>query len=183
MRIVTCLVLAILLLAPAAARAQDALVARSFDQLRLAARLGDTITVTEASGETLTGKLAALSPSELTLLVGKSERDLAEADVRAITRNSHANLARGARWGFAIGGGLGLLAGLSLSGECRSCDSLIPAFTITYASFGAGFGVGVAAITSTHSVIYSAPGAARRRVGVSPIVAPDRRGAALSLSF
>ena len=171
-----------LLLGASTARAQG-VVADSFDQLRLAARLGDTMTVTDASGSTVTGKLAALSSSELTLLVGSSRRDLSERDVSSIKRHAHASLARGAQLGFAIGAGFGLVSSLYWTADCRSCSSLIPAFTITYASFGAGLGVGIAAITPTRPVIYSASRDGRRRVGVSPIAAPGRGGAALSIGF
>ncbi|HEY2907620.1 MAG TPA: hypothetical protein VGJ29_17090 [Vicinamibacterales bacterium] len=169
-------------LGTSAARAQE-VVAGSFDQLRLAARLGDTMTVTDASGATMTGKLAALSPSQLTLLVGKSRRDLLEQDVRAIARHGHVSLAQGARWGFAIGGGIGLLSGLSWSSSCSSCGSLAAVFAATYASLGAGLGVGIAAVTPTRPVIYSVNDEVRRRVAVSPIAAPGRRGASLSVAF
>jgi hypothetical protein len=170
------------LLGTSGARAQE-VVARSFDQLRLAARLGDTMTVNDATGRTTTGKLAALSASELTLLVGKSRRDLPEQDVRAIARHGHASLAQGARWGFAIGGGIGLLSGLSLTGNCYNCGVWPALFAATYASLGAGLGVGIAAMTPTRSLIYSVPEDARRRVAVSPIVAPGRGGASVSVAF
>lgn len=173
---------AALFLGTTTARAQD-VAAGSFDQLRLVARLGDTMTVTEASGVTMTGKLASLSPSELTLIVGKSRRDLIESDIRTITRHGHGDLAKGARWGFAVGAGLGLMSGLYWNSDCYGCGSLIPLFTATYASLGAGLGVGVAAITPTRSVIYSVPGDVRRRVAVSPIATPGRRGASLSVVF
>ncbi len=169
-------------LGTSAVRAQE-VVAGSFDQLRLAARLGDTITVTDAAGATTTGRLAALSSSQLTLLVGKSPRDLLEQDVRAIARHGHVSLAQGARWGFAIGGGIGLLAGLSWSSACNTCGPLTAVFAATYASLGAGLGVGIAAVTPTRPVIYSVNGDGRRRVAVSPIATPGRRGASLSVAF
>ena len=189
MRTLTCLVARgrtalclTLVLGASTARAQD-VVAGSFDELRLAARLGDTMTVTEASGATVTGKLAALSPSALTLLVRGSRRDLAEGDIQIIARHGHGDLARGARLGFAIGAGFGLVTSLYWSAECARCGSLIPAFTLTYASLGAGLGVGFAAITPTRPVIYSSSGVVRRRVAVSPMAAPGRLGAALSVAF
>ncbi len=142
------------------------------------------MTVTDASGATVTGKLAALSTSQLTLLVGRSRRDLLEQDVRTITRHGHASLAQGARWGFAIGGGIGLLSGLAWSSsDCYSCGSFTALFAATYASLGAGLGVGLAAVTPTRPLIYSVNGEVRRRVAVSPIAAPGRRGASLSLAF
>jgi hypothetical protein len=141
------------------------------------------MTVVDASGATVTGKLAALSPSDLTLLVGQSQRDFAEKNVNTITLHAHGSLARGARVGFALGAAVGLLSSLYWAAECTGCGSVIPALTATYASLGAGLGVGFAAITPTRPVVYSASGEVRRRFAVSPIATPTRLGAALSLAF
>lgn len=158
-------------------------VANSFDQLRLVARLGEKMTITNADGAQVTGKLAALSPTSLTLLVGKSRRDLVEGDVEAITGYGHANLARGAKWGLGIGAGFGVLSGLAITGPCHGCGEFIASFTIIYAGLGAGIGVGMAAITPTRPMIYSAPVVERRRLAVSPIATRTRQGAAVSWTF
>ena len=54
-------------LVAAPASAQDA--ARSFDQLRMVASLGETVTVTDVTGRATTGTLADLSSSSLALLI------------------------------------------------------------------------------------------------------------------
>ena len=175
-------ILSVFCLGAPGARAQD-VTAASFDQLRLVARLGDTMTVTEASGTTITGKLAALSASELTLLVGHSRRHLDETNVRTIARHGHADLGQGARWGFGIGGCIGLLSGLYWANECNGCGALVVFSAATYAALGAGIGVGFAAITPTRSLIYSVTGDVRRKVVVSPIATPGRFGGSLSVTF
>jgi hypothetical protein len=167
------------------ARAQE-VVAGSFDQLRMLARLGETLTITDTSGTTVTGKLAALSSSSLTLRVGKSRRDLVEGDVQTVVGHSHGSLGRGARWGFAIGAGIGLSSGLYWNSACVHCSSFasfVLPFTATYAALGAGLGVGIASVTPTRPVIYSSPDGARRKIAVSTLAAPGRRGAAFSVAF
>lgn len=133
--------------------------AGSFDQLRMLTRLGDTVTITDASGATTTGTLVSLSPSTLSVLVGQTRHDLAEQDVRRVIGRTHANLARGAKTGFGIGAGLGLLAGLAVAGDCHGgCAAWIPAAAFTYAGFGAGIGVGVAAMITRHPLLYDSGG-------------------------
>jgi hypothetical protein len=143
------------LLGSTRAPAQD-IHATSFDQLRLLSRLGDTITVTDGSGASSTGTLVALSPSTLSLLVGRTRRDLGEQDVRRVVGRTHASLAHGAKLGFGIGAALGTLAGLALANGCSdfSCGALIPSVALTYAGFGAGVGVGIAAMIPRHPVLY-----------------------------
>ena len=60
-------VVAIAWLAVVAASAVSAqeVVATSFDQMRLIARLGDTLTVTDNSGSHITGRFSNLSSSSL----------------------------------------------------------------------------------------------------------------------
>lgn len=137
----------------AAARAQD-IVATSFDQMKMIARLGDDITITDASGRKVTGRLADLSPSSLDLLARGEHHSVAESDVVTISRHGHAKLSTGAKVGLGIGAALGAFAGLSLGSECRGCGVFVPMFAAVYGGLGAGIGVGVAALTPTRSVIY-----------------------------
>jgi len=53
--------------------------ASSFTQLPLLVGPGDTITVTGTSGRVMKGRIAALSPSTLVLLVDGTRHDLLEA--------------------------------------------------------------------------------------------------------
>jgi hypothetical protein len=172
-------VLAFTLGAPGSARAQG-VVAGSFDQLRMLARLGETITVTDASGTSRTGTLASLSPTTLSLLVGRTRRDLAEADVRRVTGRTHASLAAGAKIGFSVGASLGLLAGLALANECSDgCVPFVPIAALTYGGLGAGVGVGIAAMTPRYPVLYDAG-----RPATGPAAGPDERGTpAVGLAF
>ena len=152
-----------LLLAHAGAALGQDIVATSFDQMRMIARLGDDITITDVSGHKVTGHLADLSQSSLELLAGGRHRSLAEADVATISRHGHAKLSTGAKWGLGVGAALGTLAGLSLNSECRGCGFFVPMFATIYGGLGAGIGVGIAALTPTQSVIYDSTESTRPR--------------------
>jgi hypothetical protein len=173
------------LLGVAAARPADAQepVASSFEQLQMLARIGDTITVTDSNGRDQVGKVGVLSPSSLVLLSHGDRHDFGESDILAVRRKGHANLATGAKWGFGIGAGFGLIGGLAISGACHDCGALIPFATAIYGGLGAGIGVGLAASVSTDRIIYSPPHAKPGRVAVAPFATPQRRGVALSLAF
>jgi len=167
------------------AGAQD-VVATSFDQVKMLVRLGDTVTVMNASGHKTTGTLADLSSGSVGLLVDGTRRDVGIGDVSTIHQRRMGSLAKGARVGFAIGGALGLAAALQLASECtRNCGGAVP-FAVSMAffegAFGAGVGVGVAAMTRHDELVYTrAPSSAR--VTLAPFVTPERRGMAVSLGF
>src|SRR5262245_13063107 len=106
----------------AAADAQE--VATSFDQLRLAVRLGDTIKVVDGSGHEISGRVLNLTSSSLDLRTSTGEVRLAEDDVHVIRVRRHGDLGHGAKWGFGVGAALGALAGAEVSSECRGCGAV-----------------------------------------------------------
>jgi hypothetical protein len=153
--------------------------------LKPRARGRDTVTVTDTSGNAVTGPIADLSSSSLGLLVGGTRRDLAEGDVKTISQGRHASLATGAKWGLIAGAGFGAVVGLAQDWD----NSDIPAGVgvlaeIGYmAGFGSAIGVGVSALIRTHHVIFAKPGAPSATLTVSPLVTRERKGVALSLRF
>src|SRR4051812_36196573 len=92
------------------AHGQD-IVAASFDQMKMIARLGDDITITDASGHKVTGRLADLSESSLDLLSKGERRKVTAANVITISRHGHAKLSTGAKAGLGVGAALGAFAG------------------------------------------------------------------------
>jgi hypothetical protein len=144
-----------LMLVTVSTASAQTVVATSFDQMRLIARLGDDITITDAAGQKLSGRLADLSTSSLEILTGGQRRTLSEADVIVIRRHDHAKLSTGAKIGLGVGAALGTFVGLAATSGCRGCDlSYIPTFAAVYGGFGAGIGVGIAALTPTRTIIY-----------------------------
>lgn len=114
-------------------------VARSFEQLQLLVRTGDTVTVRDWSGAQTTGKIESLSSSTLTFVTSRGRQDLREADVAAILQRRGDSLANGAVWGL----GFGLLAGGTLAALMCSdgpCDASLALGVAIYGGIGAGIG-------------------------------------------
>src|SRR5436190_12991628 len=100
--------LAVFLTASATAgQAQE--LAGSFDQLRVLVKTGDRVRVTDSRGQDVRGSIADVSSSSLALTVGGTRRTFLEADIAAIHQRRNDSLANGAKWGFVVGAGLGVL--------------------------------------------------------------------------
>ena len=152
----------VLLLVPFATAGQAQELAGSFDQLRVLVKTGDTVRVTDGRGEVVRGSIADVSPSSLALTVGGSRRTFLEADIAAIHQRRNDSLANGAKWGFAIGAGLGVLGGITIVSEHDGEGvELIPILGLVYGALGAGAGAGIDAMHRGEQAI--TPGVARRR--------------------
>jgi hypothetical protein len=145
---------------PVSAHAQggsDAPVARSFEQLQVLVRPGNTITVMDAAGAQVSGRLETLSSSLLSLSVDGTRRDFSEMDVDAIRRRGD-SLANGAWWGFGVGMGIAALA-IATCVECFTDEpAWIGAAVVMYGALGTGFGVGIDALVRGQHTIYRRPG-------------------------
>ncbi len=169
-----------------AARAQA--IATSFDQLRVLVKPGDSVTVTDAAGQEATGKIRSLSSSSLELSVGEMPRAFAESDVRTVSQSRHASFRAGAKWGFLVGAGLGLLGGLT--GEEGPNDyeyggraGLTAIGIATLGGLGAAIGVGVASGIRGPHVIYAGRPRSSSQLTVSPVLLAGRKGVAVSFGF
>ena len=168
-------------LAPAPAAGQE-IRANSFEQIRMIARLGDTVAVTDRSGRKVKGKLADLSDSSLAILSGTIRREFKETDVMTLSQRQNGSPGTGAKWGLAIGGGIGLL-GIATGGCEYECGYLALGAAF-YAGVGAGIGAGIGALTHSDHVIYSRPGSATAaHLTLAPVVSRERKGAALTFGF
>lgn len=170
---------ALLLASSSTAWAQG--IARSFEQLQLLVRAGDTVTVRDARSVETTGRIAVLSPTVLTLAARGTTRDFSEKDVVAVRQRRSDSLSNGALWGLVIGAGL---AGTLVAVDCSTedCDPIVGIAIPFYGGLGAGIGVGVdALIRKTHVIFQRAGGSAR--LSPVPIVGRGRRGVALSFTY
>ena len=162
-------------------------VATSFDQMKMLVRPGDTVTITDAAaGRRMTGQLAELSSTTIALLVDGSRRELTAEGVATVHQRRSASLGRGAKIGAAIGGTLGVMGAVGVASSCnRNCDGVAPfviSAVLAETAFGAGVGVGIAAITRRDALVYTRPSPSAR-VTVAPFATPSRRGVALSVGF
>ena len=151
--------------------------ASSFTQLPLLVGPGDTITVTDTSGQVMKGRIAALSPSTLVLLVDGTRHDLLEADVTRIRQRRPDPLRNGVLRGFVVGAVFGALTVWG-----AGAPEFIPPAALANGLLGIGVGVAVDALVSSRTIIYDRAGSARR-LRVSPLVSRERQGVLLSLGF
>jgi hypothetical protein len=165
-----------------AAGAQE--LAGSFDQLRVLLRPGDTVLVTDGAGREVRGTVADLSSSSLALRVGGGRRTFLETDIASIRQRRPDPLTNGAKWGFIVGAGLGVLGGITIASEYEgsSGTALIPMLALVYGGIGAGTGAGIDAMHSSEQVIYGRRGAPAQ-VTLRPILSPGRRGILASIAI
>jgi hypothetical protein len=173
-----------MLVVAAGARAQD--VATSFDQLRVLVKPADTVTVTDAMGHQIRGRLRSLSSSSLELSVGNLPRLFSESEVRGVSQHRHASFGTGAKWGFIVGAGLGVLGGASVASEGYSGSEAVGwvlGGAAMYHGLGAGIGVGVATLIRGPHPVYAGRPTPSSRVAVSPLLSASRKGVSVSLGF
>ena len=173
----------VLLVMKAAPAAQAQTLAGSFDQLQVLVKPGDTISVTDATGRELTGRIDSLSQSSLSLLVWGPARSAGERGPQDTPASSD-SLANGAKWGLGIGAGLGLAAGLAIASEYSEGGGVyIPILALVYGGIGAGVGAGMDALILSNQVIYFKSPGSVAKVTVSPLVTSERKGVVVAFGF
>jgi hypothetical protein len=158
-------------------RADQPRVPTTFDQLSVVAAPGQKITVTDAQGQTFSGRIAGLSSSTLTLDVGRQVRELRGSDVVTLRQRRGDSLKNGALIGLATGGAVGMVT----CGMCHVGPGLGAA--AVYGGIGAGIGVGIDALIRGQVTIFQRPGAAGAKVSVVPQFARSHQSVAVSLKF
>jgi len=158
-------------------------LASTFDQLRVLVKAGDVLTITDASGRQTSGTLTGLTSSTLAIDATDGPRSLSESDVSTVRQHRHGDPAKGAKIGFGVGAGFGVLGAMAVGVSCRDCAGLALSIVGVYGALGAGVGVGVSAMTTHQQVIFSRAPAATRRVTVAPVVTRERRGMLMSVGF
>ena len=166
-------VAAFVILAPSLAPAQT--VANSFEELRQVVKKGQTIVVTDASGQRTKGSVADVSPSSLVVLMPEA-RTFVEGTVTEIRAPD--SLRNGALIGAGIGTGLATWDYLIDPSEPGNAAI----FTV---AIGLGTAIGAAIdwlVNKGGKVVYASP---RRTRGLmlSPFLGKDRQGALVFVRF
>jgi hypothetical protein len=169
---------ALLLLTISPAEAQQ--IAGTFDQLRVLVRPGDTLTVTDSTGQRVRGRLTELSASSLRLDVSGGLRQFQDSDVDTIEKRGADSLKNGALTGMAISGGFAVL-GMAMTGVASEEPGVVVAATLLYCGIGAGIGAGIDALIEGRHVIYASSNSASTRLAIAPILSRSRKGVLLSL--
>ena len=183
----------LLLMAARTAGAQT--IATSFPELQGLVRTGDTIYVTDASGRRTKGKLGAISPSTLELLVRKTAPDgsesfvpqarLTESDIRQIVVSRRDPPWKGMLIGLAaVGGPWAFICSRGCVYGEPGGEDLIRITALITTGISAGIGTLVdAAMMKRTMVYYKAPTARSPAVEVSPLLSKSAAGIQMSLRF
>ena len=161
----------------------EAQQAASFEQLLLLVTAGDTVSVTESTGQISKGKIAELSRSSLRLVVDGIARDMAEMAVSEIKQRRADSLGNGARNGAIAGAAFGVFG--AFFSDCRgSCAGDRAAMIGVMSALGAGIGVGVDALIIRTQVIYRGPSRpSATHFNIAPLIRSRNKGVVLSVSF
>jgi hypothetical protein len=161
----------IAVLCPTPARAQP--VAHTFEELRQVVKKGQTVVVTEASGQRTKGKVADVSPSSIVTLA-PGARTFVEGAVTEIRATD--SLSNGALIGAAVGTGLAMWDYLIDPSEPGNAAVFAVAIGL-----GTAVGAGIDALVRG-KVLYQSPRQTRRLM-LSPVLEKDRKGALVSVRF
>jgi hypothetical protein len=161
--------------------------AASFDALSARVEIGQNISVTDATGREVHGRLERLSSDRLEL-EAHGLKSFAAGDVRVVRRREHDSPKNGALIGLAAGAGLGTAWCIgAIADDSGHLDARVECAEgfIVFPGFGALVGLGIdALIPGKMRVLYRASTAARRGdLTVLPVVAARARGLALSYRF
>jgi hypothetical protein len=161
------------ILAPSPAPAQT--LSNSFEELRLLLKNGQTVVVTDATGQRTKGKVADVSSSSLVVLVPDA-RTFTERTVSEIRASDP--VWNGALIGAAIGTGLALWDYLIDPSEPGNAV----VFTVAI-GLGTAIGAGIDALVNRGGTLLYVSPRPIRRVMLSPILGKDRQGALVSVRF
>jgi hypothetical protein len=160
---------------------------RSLADLPTRVQRGDKVKVRLRDGTTVTGRFDNVSGSSLRLFPsGSAVREISGANVTEIRKQRPDSVWNGVLIGTAIGIGAGIVATSASCGgndpECSAIASL--AFIPTFGGGGAAIGALTDHFIHKYDSIYLGQAALdRARIRVSPLVAQNRRGLSISLSF
>jgi hypothetical protein len=171
---------ALLLLSGGEAYAQR--IPRSFEQLQVLVKAGDSITVATATGEELAGRIVTLTATELVIMTGSGPRSFQAGDLLRIRQRRGDSLANGIWTGVGIGVGLAVLGAASDDSDFFGAGFWIFAGG-AYAAMGAGIGAGVDALIRRTYVIYDSTPIPGSSISVAPLVGTRRIGAAVAWRF
>jgi hypothetical protein len=165
--------------------------AQSIDE---AVKPGRIVRVDERDGNVRIGKVFAVSPQALELMVGNGKQTIPVGQIWSIKLAYKDSLTDGARkgalFGLAIGAGLGVIGAISTCGEQPQFINLCSAgdATIVAALFGAyGAGIGAAAgligdaLHPSYRTVWRAP--VTPRISISIMRLPGSTGAGISFKW
>ena len=155
------------------------------DQLSVLLRPGETLWVTDQSGQEVKGRLLRLADEALQVEIDGAPRAFELAAVQRLQHREHDSVLNGILIGAGVGAGLSGAAVAALcSDQGGECDVAIGATVAIYTAIGAGFGALCDGLVKGRRTVFEAPpGRAARSVTVGPIVTREARGVSVGLRF
>ena len=149
--------------------------ARSFSELSARVKPGQTLLVTEAGGQEVSGELATLSASSLTLLQGGGVRNFAADTVQRVRKRGDSVL-NGALIGLGAGFGVGILSARAAEPSGSSYVDAIGggANVLEGVVVGTGLGILVDALIRSPVTVYVGPIAPASIRGPAPSAGTQR---------
>lgn len=138
-------------------------LATTVDQLRVLVKPGDTLIVSDRSGRQMRGQLVKFAGTTIEIAEGQAVHAYRPEEIANIQLRYADSLANGAKIGFGIGAGLGVLASLAIAGELNAAAA-VPTIILVYGAMGAGVGVGIDGLNSSTRIIFSRPASTGVRV-------------------
>ncbi|HVH29313.1 MAG TPA: hypothetical protein VM818_21310 [Vicinamibacterales bacterium] len=159
-----------------------------FSELQTRLKVGETVMVTNDSGETVKGRVVQVSGTVLVLRGRAGDLHVAASDVQRIERPRD-TFWNGALTGSAVGFGAGAL--LAATDDC-SGPGIGPCFSDTEGVFyvggimglmGLGVGVAVDAILHRERVVFVRTQSDSARVAIAPFLSPGRAGLLMQVGW
>ena len=142
--------------------------AGSFSDLQSIVKPGDTVSVTDAAGHEVTGKVLEISPSTLVLAPSKAaagaRREWTDTDVVTVRHRRHDSVIEGVLIGAVVGAGIGAL-GAHHCGQTLGCVGTRISFLTVGLAVGAGVGIVVDAAVTSRPVVFERPPTAMASAG------------------
>jgi hypothetical protein len=175
---------AILLLCAATLRAQEPVKSLPDLSSRVLQK-DDRIQVTVRNGSSVKGRFDSVAGSSVRIRSGGRTQDISSDTITEIKKQRPDSNLNGLLIGLAAGAGAGLVATRISCGsndpECSTISNLV--FVPIFAGGGAGVGALIDQLIHKYDPVYVSQTNGRPRLRLSPLVARDKKGLLLTVSF
>jgi hypothetical protein len=161
-------------------------VATSFEELRFKVKAGDTVYVTDDTGQSeQEARVLDLRGSILVLSINDARREVVEGNVARIRRRVPDSRKNGTLIGFLVGAAGSTTGAIAMASPSGSCAGACVAVNVLYGGgVGAVVGLGIDALVQGRQDIYAkARNQASGAVSVRPFFVPAAKGLNLSFVF
>jgi hypothetical protein len=151
-----------------------AVVAETFNDLRFMVSPGESVKMSLANGERVSGSITSLSPELLSMRIKRTTRLFRPEDIASVRQRRADPVKDGAIIGFGVG------AGLLVAAECGRCHI---GMTLVYGGIGAAIGAGIDAMIKKEVVVFRGKNSKGARISVEPQLAPSHQALNLRVTF